>query len=151
MTNSPTSSRQWTFQDVVEYFAPDLKAVEEAIFAHLRSRNELLEKIGTYITASGGKRLRPLLVVLCARMNGYQGNDHIALGNIVEYLHAATLLHDDVLDKATVRRGARRPTTAGAITSPFSEAIFSTPPPLTFSSSVSPGTSSGSSPGLHSK
>ena len=106
MTNSPTSSRQWTFQDVVEYFAPDLKAVEEAIFAHLRSRNELLEKIGTYITASGGKRLRPLLVVLCARMNGYQGNDHIALGNIVEYLHAATLLHDDVLDKATVRRGA---------------------------------------------
>jgi octaprenyl-diphosphate synthase len=89
----------------VEYFAPDLKAVEEAIFANLRSRNKLLEKIGTYITDSGGKRLRPLLVILCARMNGYQGSDHIALGNIVEYLHAATLLHDDVLDNATVRRG----------------------------------------------
>ncbi len=106
MTNSPTSDRPWTFQSVMEHFAPDLEAIEEAIFANLRSRNELLEKIGTYITASGGKRLRPLLVVLCARMNGYQGRDHIALGNIVEYLHAATLLHDDVLDSATIRRGA---------------------------------------------
>jgi octaprenyl-diphosphate synthase len=105
VTNSPTSNQAWTFQSVVEYFARDLKAIEEAIFANLRSRNELLEKISTYITASGGKRLRPLLVVLCARMNGYQGRDHIALGNIVEYLHAATLLHDDVLDNATVRRG----------------------------------------------
>jgi len=90
----------------MEHFAPDLKAIEEAIFANLNSRNELLEKIGTYITASGGKRLRPLLAVLCARMHGYQGPDHIALGNIVEYLHAATLLHDDVLDNAAVRRGA---------------------------------------------
>jgi octaprenyl-diphosphate synthase len=89
----------------MEHFAPDLKAIEEAIFANLRSRNELLEKISTYIAASGGKRLRPLLAVLCARMNGYQGTDHIALGNIVEYLHAATLLHDDVLDNAAVRRG----------------------------------------------
>jgi octaprenyl-diphosphate synthase len=106
MTDYPPSDRQWTFESVVEHFAPDLKDIEEAIFANLNSRNELLEKIGTYITSSGGKRLRPLLAVLCARMNGYQGRDHIALGNIVEYLHAATLLHDDVLDSATVRRGA---------------------------------------------
>ncbi len=105
----PTSERQSPvspYQEVVASFGPELEAVEESILAHLESRNELLQNITSYITGRGGKRLRPLLVLLCARLNGYEGPDHIILGNVVEYLHAATLLHDDVLDKAEIRRGS---------------------------------------------
>ncbi len=96
----------WTFQQVLSHFSADLQAVERSIFSNLDSRSELLQAVSTYIARSGGKRLRPLLVCICARMSGYEGQDHIALGNVVEYLHAATLLHDDVLDNASVRRGA---------------------------------------------
>lgn len=102
----PEGNDHWTFERVLERFAPDLEAIEKSILGNLNSRNEILGGITSYISRSGGKRLRPLLVCLCARLNGYEGPDHIALGNVVEYLHAATLLHDDVLDNATVRRGA---------------------------------------------
>jgi len=95
-----------TYQQVLALFAADLQAIEASIFDSLASRNELLQEIMTYIARSGGKRLRPLLVCICAKLNGYDGRDHIALGNVVEYLHAATLLHDDVLDSALLRRGA---------------------------------------------
>jgi octaprenyl-diphosphate synthase len=95
-----------TYQEVVARYAADLEAVEKSIFSRLESRNELLQSIATYITGRGGKRLRPLLVILCSKLNGYTGRDHISLGNVVEYLHAATLLHDDVLDNASLRRGS---------------------------------------------
>lgn len=100
------STQEWTFQEVVRRFAPDLAAIEAAIVENLRSHNELLERMASHVALSGGKRLRPLLVVLCSRLSGYEGREHIPLGNVVEYLHAATLLHDDVLDEASVRRGA---------------------------------------------
>ena len=99
-------SESWTFQEVLSRFSGDLQAVEQSIFDNLDSRSDLLQSVATYIARSGGKRLRPLLVCICARMLGYEGRDHISLGNVVEYLHAATLLHDDVLDNASVRRGA---------------------------------------------
>jgi octaprenyl-diphosphate synthase len=91
---------------LIKRFAPDLAAVEAAITRNLGPSNELLEAMASHVVTAGGKRLRPLLVILCARLNGYEGDVHVALGNAVEYLHAATLMHDDVLDKAEVRRGA---------------------------------------------
>jgi octaprenyl-diphosphate synthase len=100
------NNRRLEYQDILALFAADLTAIEKAIFENLDSSNELLKTIATYINKSGGKRLRPLLVVLCSKMNGYSGQDHVSLGNAVEYIHVASLLHDDVLDGATRRRGA---------------------------------------------
>lgn len=96
---------QWSYAEVLRRFGPELAAVEDAIAANLGSPNELLETMAAHVVTRGGKRLRPLLVILCARLSGYEGTDHVPLGNVVEYLHAATLLHDDVLDEAPLRRG----------------------------------------------
>jgi octaprenyl-diphosphate synthase len=103
---APTPERPPAYHDLVARFSPDLAAVERSIGEHLASDNELLEAMATHVVKSGGKRLRPLLVILCARLNGYAGEEHVTLGNVVEYLHASTLLHDDVLDDAGLRRGA---------------------------------------------
>jgi octaprenyl-diphosphate synthase len=94
------------YQELLLRFAPELAAVEEAIAANLASSNELLETMAAHVVMSGGKRLRPLLVILTARLSGFDGSEHVVLGNVVEYLHAATLLHDDVLDDAALRRGS---------------------------------------------
>lgn len=94
------------YQDLVTRFAPDLASVEAAIAANIASSNELLEAMAAHVVNSGGKRLRPLLVITTSRLCGYTGDEHVVLGNVVEYLHAATLLHDDVLDDAALRRGS---------------------------------------------
>jgi octaprenyl-diphosphate synthase len=83
----------------------DFAAVDAAIIEHLSSQVPLVEKIGQYIIDSGGKRLRPLLVLLAARACGYQQNQHITLAAVVEFIHTATLLHDDVVDTSDLRRG----------------------------------------------
>ena len=96
----------WTYQGLTSRFAADLAAVERSVSANLGSDNELLSTMAAHVATSGGKRLRPLLAILCARLSGYEGDGVVPLGNAVEYLHAATLLHDDVLDQAELRRGA---------------------------------------------
>jgi octaprenyl-diphosphate synthase len=106
MTGQPAAGTPDNYRDLVLRFAPELAAVEAAIAANLASENELLEAMAAHVVKSGGKRLRPLLVILCSRLCGYAGNDHLVLANVVEYLHAATLLHDDVLDDAALRRGS---------------------------------------------
>ena len=106
MTGGSFAKETGNYQDLVLRFAPDLAAVEAAIADNLASSNELLEAMAAHVVKSGGKRLRPLLVILCSRLSGYDGNNHVLLGNVVEYLHAATLLHDDVLDDAALRRGS---------------------------------------------
>lgn len=106
VSHTDSNHEKLTYQQVLALFAADLGAIESAIFDSLSSRSELLKEIMTYIARSGGKRLRPLLACICAKLNGYDGDDHIPLGNVVEYLHAATLLHDDVLDNAHLRRGS---------------------------------------------
>ena len=83
----------------------DFAAVNALIPRRLTSDVELVEKIGAYIVESGGKRLRPLLVLLTARLLGYTGNEHVKLAAIIEFLHTATLLHDDVVDHSALRRG----------------------------------------------
>ena len=106
MTSGAGAGVSGSYQELVLRFAPDLAAVEAAIGDNLASSNELLEAMAAHVVKSGGKRLRPLLVILSSRLSGYTGSAHIVLGNVVEYLHAATLLHDDVLDDAELRRGA---------------------------------------------
>jgi octaprenyl-diphosphate synthase len=83
----------------------DLQRIEEEINKNLQSSVPLIALVTRYIMRSGGKRLRPLLTVLAARLLNYQGNDHYGLSIVFEYLHAATLLHDDVVDNAELRRG----------------------------------------------
>ena len=82
----------------------DLKRIEGEIEKNLSSGVPLVAHISRYIIRSGGKRLRPLLMVLAARLTGYQGENHYPLSIVFEYLHAATLLHDDVVDSAELRR-----------------------------------------------
>ncbi len=87
-----------------ELIADDLKAVDELILKRLHSDVVLINQVGQYIVNSGGKRLRPMLVILAARALGYQGNRHIDLAAVVEFIHTATLLHDDVVDGSELRR-----------------------------------------------
>ena len=87
-------------------------AVDQLILQRLSSDVALIDDLGRYIINSGGKRLRPLLVLLAARACGYQGHDHIELAAVIEFNHTATLLHDDVVDASDLRRGNQ---TANAI------------------------------------
>ena len=83
----------------------DLQRIEEEINKNLQSSVPLIALVTRYIMRSGEKRLRPLLTVLAARLLNYQGDDQYGLSIVFEYLHAATLLHDDVVDHAELRRG----------------------------------------------
>lgn len=83
----------------------DLAQVELRFRVYLESDVPLIRKVGEYVLSSGGKRIRPMLLLLSARMSGYSGDQHIALASVVEFIHTATLLHDDVVDAAVLRRG----------------------------------------------
>ena len=85
--------------------ADDTAAVDALILRRLESDVVLINQVGHYIIHSGGKRLRPLLVLLSSRALGYDGPHHHALAAIVEFIHTATLLHDDVVDASEMRRG----------------------------------------------
>lgn len=92
--------------------ASELSAVDELICQQLNSPIELINTIGKHIIASGGKRMRPILVLLSAHCFGYSGTAHIDLAATIELIHTATLLHDDVVDASLLRRGRQ---TANAI------------------------------------
>jgi octaprenyl-diphosphate synthase len=83
----------------------ELAAVEEEIGRQLDSPVGLIQEMGEYIAGAGGKRLRPMLLLLAARVSGYRGPRSVRLGCVVELLHTATLIHDDVVDEAPLRRG----------------------------------------------
>ncbi|HSC76740.1 MAG TPA: polyprenyl synthetase family protein, partial [Pseudomonadales bacterium] len=91
-----------SFHQAVE---DDFAAVNTLIIEQLHSRVALVENIGHYIVDAGGKRLRPLLVLLIARALGVKDSRHIDMAAIVEFIHTATLLHDDVVDVSALRRG----------------------------------------------
>lgn len=82
----------------------DIQAVDDLILRRLQSNVVLINQVGHYIVGSGGKRLRPLLVLLAAKACSYQGRQHIDIAAIVEFIHTATLLHDDVVDGSQLRR-----------------------------------------------
>lgn len=94
-----------TLDEIQQLSAADMAAVNQHIFAQLNSDVALINQLGIYIVNSGGKRLRPLLAVLAARALGYQGEQHISTAAIIEFIHTSTLLHDDVVDESTLRRG----------------------------------------------
>lgn len=82
-----------------------MAAVNEVIRERLSSEVALVNQLGRYIIDSGGKRLRPMLAVLTARAYGYEGSNHQLMAAIIEFIHTATLLHDDVVDESDMRRG----------------------------------------------
>jgi octaprenyl-diphosphate synthase len=94
-------------QDVWDFYRADLHGVESHIQKYVDSGVPLINQVALYILTSGGKRIRPLLMLISARLNGYDapGDQAVTLASAIEYIHAATLLHDDVLDDASLRRG----------------------------------------------
>ncbi|MES2562418.1 MAG: octaprenyl diphosphate synthase [Pseudomonadota bacterium] len=94
-----------TIDALRSFIAADLRQVDEVIRRSLDSEVPLIRQISEYIIGSGGKRLRPALVILAAGACGYQGNQHHTLAAVVEFIHTATLLHDDVVDESSLRRG----------------------------------------------
>jgi octaprenyl-diphosphate synthase len=94
-----------TFANVTELAREDMQAVDRLISTSLESDVALVSQVSQYIVTSGGKRLRPLLVLLAARALGYEGDQHIRSAAIIEFIHTATLLHDDVVDSSARRRG----------------------------------------------
>ena len=85
----------------------DLARVEEVFRAQVRSDVRLVGEIGRYIQEGGGKRVRPALLLLASRLCGYRGERAVTLASTVEFIHTASLLHDDIIDEATTRRGRR--------------------------------------------
>jgi octaprenyl-diphosphate synthase len=95
-------------RDVLEIralVAEDMVAVDRLIERSLHSDVALIDQLAHYIINSGGKRLRPMLALLAGRAAGHRGDNHIALAAIIEFIHTATLLHDDVVDASNMRRG----------------------------------------------
>ncbi len=94
-----------TRKSILQELRGDVEAINQALLANLRTHVPLISEVGRHILLSGGKRIRPLLFILAARQCGCQGNSLADFSTIFEYLHAATLLHDDVIDAASLRRG----------------------------------------------
>jgi len=94
-------------REIIQLVEEDLARVEEIFEAQFRSDVGLVGEIGRYIREGGGKRIRPALLLLACRLCGYRGERAITLASVVEFIHTATLLHDDIIDEATVRRGKR--------------------------------------------
>ena len=94
-----------TFDDVVALCRNDMRAVDDLIRESLKSDVALVSQVSEYIVMSGGKRLRPMIVLLAARAFGYDDEQHVRAAAIIEFIHTATLLHDDVVDSSSRRRG----------------------------------------------
>lgn len=93
------------FKAIQALTADDMAKVNETIHAQLNSDVSLINQLGFYIVSGGGKRIRPLLAVISARALGYQGEAHTTAAAFIEFIHTATLLHDDVVDESDMRRG----------------------------------------------
>ena len=94
-------------EEILKWVGDDLEKVDLEFRKNLRSNVPIITAIGEHLLLSGGKRLRPLLLLLSAKACGYQGTEHIAMASLIEFIHTATLLHDDVVDRAELRRGMK--------------------------------------------
>jgi octaprenyl-diphosphate synthase len=94
-----------SLKQIVDFIADDLTRVEEAINTHLESDVSFIADIARYVLSSGGKRIRPVLLILSARLCNYAGKRIYDLSAVIEFIHTATLLHDDVIDNSHLRRG----------------------------------------------
>lgn len=92
-------------EQIMNFVADDLQRVEAAISSHLESDVSFITETAQYVLSSGGKRIRPVLLILSARLCNYVGERLYDLSTVIEFIHTATLLHDDVIDNADLRRG----------------------------------------------
>ncbi|HHR6052965.1 TPA: octaprenyl diphosphate synthase [Providencia alcalifaciens] len=99
-------------ESIVELTAEDMSAVNKAILSQLNSDVALINQLGYYIVSGGGKRIRPMIAILAGRSLGYSEHKHIQVAALIEFIHTATLLHDDVVDESDMRRGKQ---TANAV------------------------------------
>ena len=90
---------------IFEPIRDDLDRVDREFARHVQSQVDLIPKIGQYIQTSGGKRIRPAVLLMAARLCGYQGDRSILYAAVVEFIHTATLVHDDIIDDSDLRRG----------------------------------------------
>src|SRR5690349_23485294 len=95
-----------TFQSMLAPVAEDMRRVDELIAARLESDVALVRKVAEYLVGAGGKRLRPALLLLACSALGYRGEARLTAAAVIEFIHTATLLHDDVVDESQLRRGA---------------------------------------------
>jgi len=96
-----------TLEKIKSLMKSEIEITDNLIVEQLKSDVVLINQIGQYIIHSGGKRLRPLLTLICAKALDYHGQDHTSLAAIIEFIHTATLLHDDVVDHSDLRRGKK--------------------------------------------
>ena len=93
-------------ETILEWLGDDLEKVDQEFRKNLRSDVPIISAIGEHLLLSGGKRFRPTLLLLSAKLCGYFGHHHISMASLIEFIHTATLLHDDVVDRAELRRGS---------------------------------------------
>ncbi|HTS42373.1 MAG TPA: polyprenyl synthetase family protein [Xanthobacteraceae bacterium] len=101
----PFSQTPATIERLVELVGPDMERVNRAILMRTGSQVTMIPEVANHLISSGGKRLRPMLTVAMAALTGYAGEGHVKLAAAVEFMHTATLLHDDVVDESEMRRG----------------------------------------------
>ncbi|MDC9715024.1 MAG: polyprenyl synthetase family protein [Gammaproteobacteria bacterium] len=94
-----------TFEDIQALIQDDIAKTDQVLVEYLSSDVALINQMSNYIIGAGGKRLRPLLLLLCARASNYQGEHHHLMAVVIELIHTATLLHDDIVDESHSRRG----------------------------------------------
>src|SRR4051812_41994387 len=94
-----------SIKDLIDLTAADMGRVNKLILSKAGSDVEMIPEVANHLISSGGKRLRPMLTLAMARLAGYTGDGHIKLAASVEFMHTATLLHDDVVDESDMRRG----------------------------------------------
>lgn len=92
-------------EQIIDLTEQDMAAVNAAILEQLNSDVSLINQLGYYIISGGGKRIRPMIAVLAARALNYSGDKHVTVAALIEFIHTATLLHDDVVDESDMRRG----------------------------------------------
>jgi len=108
ITLSIPKDEEVTSLDVIlKWLGDDLEKVDQEFRKNLRSDVPIIAAIGEYLLRSGGKRFRAKLLLLSAKLCGYQGIQHISMASLIEFIHTATLLHDDVVDRAELRRGMK--------------------------------------------
>ncbi len=101
------SKREPSIRDLIDLTAADMGRVNELILSKAGSDVEMIPEVANHLISSGGKRLRPMITLAAAQMFGYEGDGHVKLATSVEFMHTATLLHDDVVDESDLRRGKK--------------------------------------------
>lgn len=103
--NKAIADKLMNLEQINKLIAQDMTAVNDAILKHFNSDVALINQLGSYIMNGGGKRIRPMIAILSAHALFYSGKQHVTVATFIEFIHTATLLHDDVVDESHMRRG----------------------------------------------